>query len=88
MKKVIDYILLYVIGNILFNLIFSLAEFVVSCILSLNLNFFIILIKNITNNFILYTVLFFIIVLGLYFVDLHLINELNKKLKMGKTNEK
>lgn len=87
MKKIIDYILLYVFGNILFNLIFSLAEFVVSCIFSLHLNFFIILVKNFTNNFILYTVLYFIIVLSLYFVDLHLINELNKKLKRGKTNE-
>lgn len=87
MKKIIDYILLYIIGNILFNLIFSLAEFIISFILSLKLNFGVILLKNITNNFAIFTIIFFIIIICMYLIDLSLINKLNKKLRGRKKNE-
>ena len=62
MKKIItllDLLVFYFIGNILFNIVFSITEVLIAKALSLNLNFFNVFINNTSNNFILYTTIFF-----------------------------
>ena len=53
----------YLIGNLLFNTIFTITEVVFANILSLHITFFDIFVKNIYYNLYLYTVLYFIYII-------------------------
>lgn len=91
MKKMImifKLLLFYIIGNIVFNVVFSITEMIVANILSLQINFFDIYMKNVINNLILYSSLYFIIMITIYSINWYLVKELNKKLKRRKKNEK
>lgn len=90
MKKIItllDLLVFYFIGNILFNIVFSITEVLIAKALSLNLNFFNVFINNTSNNFILYTTIYFLVIICFYFINLLTVKALNKKLKRRKTNE-
>lgn len=88
LSTIIEIIVFYIIGNILFNTIFSLAEVIIAKILLFNMNFFEVFESNIFNNLKLYTVLYFIILVVYYGINICLIRKLNKKLKRRKENEK
>lgn len=88
LSTIIEIIVFYIIGNILFNTIFSLTEVIIAKILLFNMNFFEVFESNIFNNLKLYTVLYFIILVVYYGINIFLIRKLNKKLKRRKENEK
>ena len=88
LSTIIEIIVFYIIGNILFNTIFSLTEVIIAKILLFNMNFFEVFESNIFNNLKLYTVLYFIILVVYYVINIFLIRKLNKKLKRRKENEK
>lgn len=81
LSTIIEIIVFYIIGNILFNTIFSLTEVIIAKILLFNMNFFEVFESNIFNNLKLYTVLYFIILVVYYGINIFLIRKLNKKLK-------
>lgn len=78
----------YLIGNLLFNTIFTITEVVFANILSLHITFFDIFVKNIYYNLYLYTVLYFIIISIFYGINIYIVKELNKRLKRGEKSEK
>lgn len=91
MKKLImilKLLLSYIIGNFVFNIVFSITEKIVADILSLHINFLDIYVKNTTNNLILYSILYFIIILTFYSINWYLVKVLNSKLERKKNDEK
>lgn len=91
MKKIsaiFEILLFYLIGILIFNIFFSITEIFIARILSLNLNFLKIFISNFYSNLILYTNIYFILIICMYFANLSMVKTLNKKLKRRKTNEK
>ena len=91
MKKIInaiEIIVLYIVGYILFNIVFSTTEIIIAKILSFEMNFFQIFKINIFENLKLYSVIYIIIIFIYYGINIYLIKKLNKKLKRRKETEK
>lgn len=85
---IIEMIVLYIVGNILFNIIFSLTEVMFAKLLLFDINFFEILKSNLFNNLRLYTIIYFIVTIIYYGINIYLIRKFNEKLKRRKKNEK
>lgn len=91
MKKIniiFELLLLYILGCFLFNTVFSITEVIIANILSLNINLINIFIRNLSNNIILYTLLYISLIASFRYASLLLIKKLNKKLERRNTNEK
>ena len=87
MKKLIvlfKLIMSYIIGNILFNLVFSITEIIIADIFALKLDFLGIYIKNTINNLTLYTSIFLIIIILTHTTNLYIVKKLNEKMKRYK----
>ena len=78
----------YFIGNILFNLMLSITEVTITKYLSLHIGFIESYLKNTNYSFTFYNILFFMIIIVFYGINIYLVNELNKKLKRGVKVEK
>lgn len=85
---IIEMIVFYIIGNILFNIIFSLTEVMFAKLLLFDINFFAIFKSNLFNNLKLYTIIYFVVTIIYYGINIYLIRKFNKKLKRRKKNEK
>lgn len=85
---IIEMIVFYIIGNILFNIIFSLTEVMFAKLLLFDINFFEIFKSNLFNNLKLYTIIYFVVTIIYYGINIYLIRKFNKKLKRRKKNEK
>lgn len=90
MKKVsiiFELLLLYILGNFLFNIIFSITEVIIANVLSLHISLIDIFIRNIIYNFTLYTILYVFILVSYHYITLLLVKKLNVKLERRKKNE-
>lgn len=81
MKKIVMLFIYYITGMIVFNLIYSITEIIIASVLSLQLNFFYIIVRNTFDNLILYTVIYFIVIGLVYCIDIYLVKKLNQKLQ-------
>lgn len=90
MKKIsiiFELLLLYIFGNFLFNIIFSITEVIIANVLSLHISLIDIFIRNIIYNFTLYTILYVFILISYHYITLLLVKKLNGKLERRKKNE-
>lgn len=90
MKKIsiiFELLLLYIFGNFLFNIIFSITEVIIANVLSLHISLIDIFIRNIIYNFTLYTILYVFILISYHYITLLLIKKLNGKLERRKKSE-
>lgn len=78
---------IYILGNLVFNLICSLTEMIGAKLLSFRVNFLTIFGDNVRSNIVLYTILHIVIMIGFYGINLYIVKVLNQKLKRGETSE-
>lgn len=74
----------FLIGNVVFNVFFSLTETIIVNKLGMNIGFFSTYINNFKNSLWIYTVIYFMILTTIYMYDIFSVKELNKKLQKVK----
>ena len=83
MKKLLFFFKLciyFVLGNIIFNTIYSITEVIIVNNLGMHVNFINSYINSFTNNIYIYTVIYFVILISIRTYDTFSIKILNKTL--------
>ena len=80
-KRIIRIIVYFILGYILFNIIISITKFTILKFYKLDENFISILLNALTDNLFIYTILFFMIIIGIFIYDKSMVKKLNDKLK-------
>lgn len=94
MKKVLhilEYCLYFILGNFIFNFIFSITQTIILNILGSDGNFLIAYTESFYNNIVIYIILYFIILLIITIYNINITRKLNEKLskiKGGNNYEK
>lgn len=91
MKRIILFLTLcfyYLLGNIIFNIIFSITEVIIVNNLGMKINFFDICTNNFLNSLSIYTILYIGIIIGVYLYNWISVKKLNEKLEILKRREK
>lgn len=87
LKKILKYIMYYILGNIIFNFSFSITKLIIYRFLGSILDIYIIFIENIKNTITIYTALFVILLIVDILYNKYLVDKLNKVLDRGSCNE-
>ena len=81
LKNIFEYIVYYILGNIIFNLVLSLTELIFYRTLGAILDLYEIFITNMQNTIVIYTILYILVLIGNVIYNKKLINKLNITLK-------
>lgn len=87
LKKILKYIMYYILGNIIFNFSFSITQLIIYRFLGSILDIYIIFTENIKNTITIYTVLFVILLIVDILYNKYLVDKLNQVLDRGSCNE-
>lgn len=80
-KRIINLFVYFILGYILFNIIVSLTKVIILTLNGLTQNIFNVLINEFKSNWLIYIILYFLLIVGIYIYDKTVVKKLNNKLE-------
>lgn len=87
-KRIINLFVYFILGYILFNIIVSLTKVIILTLNGLTQNIFNVLINEFKSNWLIYIILYFLLIVGIYIYDKTVVKKLNNKLEKIKERRK